>query len=817
MAALHGVWAIDIGITSLKALRLRQGEEGLEVIGFSHIEHSRILSVDLDQDEKDEIVAETLRKFLEDNDIGKEEVAISIAGQNSFARFIKLPPVEPKKIPEIVQFEAVQQIPFDIHEVEWDWQLMENEDSPDKEVGLFAIKNELISEVMDHFTKEDFRVSCVQIAPIALYNFAYFDMADIESSPDKATIILDMGAENTTLVICTKDAVWQRSIRVGGNTFTQAIADTFKKPFSTAEKLKRTAPMSKYMRQIYTAMKPVYTDLGSEIQRSLGFYSSSPAGRDKTFSKVIALGGGMKLQGLAKYLTQSLGLPVIKPDSFERLELSSDVSSAQFHENLSDFGVVYGLGVQLLDESKITTNLLPRRIARAMAWTRKARMFTIAASVLLLVMVLGLGKAFKDSKQWDSNQNNRSGIKSAINKVQGVKNNIKDQENRKQPALDKIKKEMERFTHREVIPQFNETVIKCLPNEENTPSQADLYTAFNDGNVQEVMAIERSERKQLFVTRFAIEYAEDVETAGFPQANTGTGRRSSRSSRRRGAGAGPMMMPDMMMPEFDMMRPMAPQGRPANNRGAAKGTGKDAEEETGGAGFTVLIEGYSPYRNIAELLDPPMVGDDQDKWGIVSRFENLVKLYPEMPFELFNKHQIEHFTLETGWVDLDDKEMPQGIGIEKEIERVPAALLNEKTTRRTGGRTMRPDMPGMRDEFMMPDMMMRDMPTQPTRRGGRAGSEFIYTENVLVDPMTNEEMSKTYDIYTQKDVDADPELTERDLGKKKTTSFGEEKFIERDQWFRIQAKFIWKGAPKDKSQDGAQPNAGGRGRGMMPR
>jgi type IV pilus assembly protein PilM len=185
-SAVRGVWAIDIGSNALKALRMHQGGNGLEVLDFAYLEHSKNLSSgEVRTDEKSRFVSETLHKFLEDNDIGKEEVAISIAGQNSFARFIKLPPVEPKKIPEIVQFEAVQQIPFDINEVEWDWQLMENEDSPDKEVGLFAIKNELISDVMDHFTKENFRVTCVQIAPMALYNFAYYDRAEIVAGPVK--------------------------------------------------------------------------------------------------------------------------------------------------------------------------------------------------------------------------------------------------------------------------------------------------------------------------------------------------------------------------------------------------------------------------------------------------------------------------------------------------------------------------------------------------------------------------------------------------------------------------------------------------------
>ena len=84
----------------------------------------------------------------------------------------------------------------------------------------------------------------------------------------KAIVIVNMGSENTELVVCTKYVVWQRVIPIGGNNFTQAIADTFKLTFAKAEKLKRKAPMSKYAKQIFHAMRPVFTDMGSEIQRS---------------------------------------------------------------------------------------------------------------------------------------------------------------------------------------------------------------------------------------------------------------------------------------------------------------------------------------------------------------------------------------------------------------------------------------------------------------------------------------------------------------------------------------------------------------------
>jgi type IV pilus assembly protein PilM len=227
-----------------------------------------------------------------------------------------------------------------------------------------------------------------------------------------------------------------------------------------------------------------------------------------------------------------------------------------------------------------------------------------------------------------------------------------------------------------------------------------------------------------------------------------------------------MYMPGMM-PGGPMMGPQTMPG----------GRGEDEDEEgSGDPGFTVLIEGYSPYKNIAELLDPPSTGDDSARWGLVTRFEKLSELFPGVPFELFGKHEVDHFTVETGLVDLSVKDMPSGIGETREIERVS----QESGTKQTRGRT-----------------------------GSR--SDFVYSEQVLVDPMTGEEISKTYDIYTQEDIDRDPELNQKDLGRKKFNKLtGEEKYIERDQWFRIKAKFVWKDAP-GKKKPGKKAAGGMRG------
>ena len=205
------VWAVEIGNNSLKALHLSNLGGVVEVIGFDSIQHGKVLTGSgVKAAEREELIALSLRQFIKQNDLGKEDIIVSVPSQNSFARFVKLPPVESKRIPEIVKFEAAQQIPFDINDVQWDWELMTEADSPETKVGIFAIKNEVVTSMLEYFSRENVTVTYVQIAPMALYNYAFYDCADLMVSDNQAIIILDIGAENTDLVVCTKSTVWQR-------------------------------------------------------------------------------------------------------------------------------------------------------------------------------------------------------------------------------------------------------------------------------------------------------------------------------------------------------------------------------------------------------------------------------------------------------------------------------------------------------------------------------------------------------------------------------------------------------------------------------
>ena len=586
------VWAIDIGNNSLKALRLRNAGGVVEVIGFDNIQHGKVLTGSgIKPAERDELIALSLRQFVKQNDLGKDDIVISVPSQNSFARFVKLPPVEPKRIPEIVKFEAAQQIPFDINDVQWDWQLMTETGSPETKVGIFAVKSDVVSSVLEHFARENVTVSYVQMAPMALYNYALYDYSDLGKSDNQATVILDIGAENSDLVVCTQSTVWQRSVPMGGNAFTRAIADAFKLNFEKAEKLKRTAPMSKYARQVFQAMKPVFTDLASEIQRSLGFYNSSNP--NTKLSKIIALGGGTKMRGLLKYLRQTLQIPVEMPDSFKRLTISSAVSAAKFHESVCDFGIVYGLALQGLGLARIESNLLPRSIARSMAWAGKTKYFTAAACAVLLVSLMCFARTALDRVNYANNNQVRQKIDNIINAAEQADNKLKAEESKGLQSEAIIEKEFKFFDYRDVVPLLHQTIISVLPNEKNNSKQEELYRAFAGGDVKGVKNFERKERKQIFVTGMSVYFTDDIASAQFGAADfTGRGGKGKTSRTK----AGPVGL-EGFMEGPDLGGAATKYGRKAYSEESKKdSSAEEGKEVESGPGFVVTITGYSPIR-----------------------------------------------------------------------------------------------------------------------------------------------------------------------------------------------------------------------------
>jgi hypothetical protein len=182
------------------------------------------------------------------------------------------------------------------------------------------------------------------------------------------------------------------------------------------------------------------------------------------------------------------------------------------------------------------------------------------------------------------------------------------------------------------------------------------------------------------------------------------------------------------------------------------------------AGFVIMIEGYSPYKKIGDLLDPPNVKDQPTKWGFVTRLQNLKQfrhLDVNSPLEIWPPMKdAQHFKLETGPAD-PDADIPMGVGAWQFIPEPPAP-----------GTTQGAGLYGM----------------------GMAQRNGTW---ILIDPMTKETISAepVKDQYGNPAVD--------NMGKPKKTVH--------DYWFKLQFKLKWTDAPKTTMATGA-PASGGKRR-----
>lgn len=377
MASKLPVWGIDVGQCSLKAIKLQVAGDGkADMLAFDLVEHEKTLSQA--KEEAVDTAKKSIETFLSRNDLKGSQVVVAVPGQQTLTRFTKMPPVEKKKIPDMVQYEASQQIPFDMDEVVWDYQVFTEDESPDVEVGIFAIRKELIRNYLMQFTDLGIEPVMVQSSPMASYNAARFERP---AEDGKSTILLDMGALATDLIVMEGNRIWSRPVPIGGNRFTEALVSAFKISFSKAEKLKKNAAASKHARQIFQAMRPVLADLVSEIQRSIGFYTSTH--READITKVLGMGNAFRLPGLQKFLSQNLQLDVDKLSTFKNINAIAE-KTPEFADNTMSFAVSYGLALQGLGMASVNASLLPLEIRRTILWRKKQPWFAASAACLAL-------------------------------------------------------------------------------------------------------------------------------------------------------------------------------------------------------------------------------------------------------------------------------------------------------------------------------------------------------------------------------------------------------------------------------------------------
>jgi len=267
MLTARTAWGLDIGESTIKAVKVRRTKTGAEILAFDSIERSLPSE---DTGDKDYHLRTAVSELAERNAFGRTPVVASIP-EPAFSRFIPLPPVDKRRIPEVVRYEARQQIPFPIEEVVWDYQLVREpqEIGEETEVAIFSLRSQFVYSLIANLSLCKVQASAVLPVPLALYNYLTFDR-DIA----KGTIVVDLGAGSTDILICDPENFRVRNISVSGNGITRGLSERLKITQAEAEALKRESGNKVQAKRLLKLIQPTLNDLAGQVQRTIGFFKS---------------------------------------------------------------------------------------------------------------------------------------------------------------------------------------------------------------------------------------------------------------------------------------------------------------------------------------------------------------------------------------------------------------------------------------------------------------------------------------------------------------------------------------------------------------
>ncbi len=378
------IWGLDFGHWSLKVARGRYDKKSDSVI------------IDL----LDEIVYGQLRCGYEASPIEKhregiiafrakheigagDDLCIAVSGSEVFHRFVRLPPV-PGRLDDIMRFEAGQQIPFDLEEVVYSYQRIQEETEGEEEfeeieVGLFALKRQKVAELMDMLGEWRWNLRVIQDAPLAVYNLLHY-----EGLANESLVVLDVGGATTDVLVLNPPRFWVRTLLVAGDDLTNAFVQHFNVTVEESERIKRRAGRSAHKEQIVRILQPVFEELTTEIQRSLGYYKSLERG--VMFDRVLIVGGALRMSGLAQTLSAEMQYKVQHLGELRRIRGEGSVDAERLRTALPGACAALGLVVQGAGQGRMEINMVPEEVVMARVVAQK-KPWALASAVMFLLVV----------------------------------------------------------------------------------------------------------------------------------------------------------------------------------------------------------------------------------------------------------------------------------------------------------------------------------------------------------------------------------------------------------------------------------------------
>jgi type IV pilus assembly protein PilM len=314
---------LDIGSSAVKAVELKSAGKAFKVTAFGSEPIPPDSIVDgaiIDA----AAVADAIRRLFEGRGIKTKDVAASLSGNAVIVKKITLPVMTEAELAESIYWEAEQYIPFDIQDVNLDYQILDAGDAASgkstMDVLLVAAKKEKIADYTGVIAQAGRTAVVVDVDAFALQN-AY--EANYGIDPGAVVVLLNAGASATNINILQGDqSVFTRDISIGGNAYTEALQKELNLPFEQADQLKRGMIVDGVsFDDARPVLRAVSENVMLEIQKTFDFFKAT-ASSDR-IDRIVVSGGASRAEGFTEMLAERFEAPVEPFDPFKKVSFDS--------------------------------------------------------------------------------------------------------------------------------------------------------------------------------------------------------------------------------------------------------------------------------------------------------------------------------------------------------------------------------------------------------------------------------------------------------------------------------------------------------------
>ena len=307
---------IDIGSSSVKLVQVKEHKGAFDLLNVGILPLPPEAIVDNTLMDSSSIV-ETIKKLLKSLNIRAKDAACSVSGNSVIIRKISLPAMPSEELEDQIHWEAEQYIPFDINDVNIDFQILaaDQHDPAKMEVLLVASKKDIINDYLAVFNETGINLAVVDVDSFAIQNA--FEL-NYDVVPENVSALINIGASIMNLNIVKNGiSLFTRDVQIGGNLYTEEIQKQFGVSSEEAERFKITGE-SPDQAKLRDTISRVNETLAMEMRRSLDFYNTT-AGEGK-INDVFISGGGANTPMLMEAVNQRLALPVEKLNPFRKIK-----------------------------------------------------------------------------------------------------------------------------------------------------------------------------------------------------------------------------------------------------------------------------------------------------------------------------------------------------------------------------------------------------------------------------------------------------------------------------------------------------------------